>query len=275
MNDVQETLASPIPPISPSVLPAHGTYARYYGNAREGRAGCRCAPCRNANRLWRKRRELVGPLSIGASVVATHLNQLLDQGASRRSIATASGVSLNAVKQILSGRRQRIRKSTAARLFAITSAPQGNLPVDATGSTRRVRALMALGHPILDIRAASGINHTIMCNLLDGSAARIWGRSASAVADAYERMCMTVGTSTRSLNRARREGWAPPAAWDGINVDDPATFPDVTGHCGTVRGHRIHESRGIPFCQPCRDAKAGDERERRASRAADRQGLAA
>jgi len=147
--------------------------------------------------------------------------------------------------------------------------------VSGLGAMRQVRAMVANRHSLTAIASASGLNHSVISEIANGHRSMLRAATVRAVQGAYTTLAEAVGASTWSANRAAREGWAPPAAWDGIDMNDPDAFPDFTGHCGTLKGHRLHETCGIPICDPCRDAKAADSRERRAARTAERQALAA
>jgi hypothetical protein len=90
--------------------------------------------------------------------------------------------------------------------------------IDATGSRRRIQALMAIGHPSRDIAARCGWSH--------GEAVlevtrRQWvqRKTAATVARVYDEMCMTVGPSALTRRRALAKGWPPPLAWDDIDHD--------------------------------------------------------
>jgi hypothetical protein len=41
----------------------------------------------------------------------------------------------------------------------------------------------------------------------------------------YDRMSMTPGTSAYARNRAERQGWLPPLAWDDEMIEDPDYVP--------------------------------------------------
>jgi hypothetical protein len=137
---------------------------------------------------------------------------------------------------------------------------------------------MAAGHAVADIRNACDplVDHTTMTHIINGTLPRIRVRTDNAVAVAYDHLAYTFGASAKSRNRARQHEWAPPAAWDGIDMSDPNAFPDFTGHCGTPKGYQAHRGSGIPACRPCKDAEAVASAERKAKRAAAAQhGLAA
>lgn len=120
-------------------------------------------------------------------------------------------------------RRQLWRKRYARRV--------DRLYVDATGTRRRIRALQALGWRFVDIDAACGrpapsAGCTWSHNLVRQEKVHI--DSAEAVAEAYERLSMTLATSllaNRTRTMAASKGWAPPLAWDDDTIDDPAARP--------------------------------------------------
>lgn len=203
-------------------LPPHGTPARYRGAPRRGIKGCRCGECRTADSRYRKhlrarhRKPDIEP-------VRAHIRRLLVRGGSYRSIADATGCGINTIRWIADGTRTKIRASTARRVLAVASAPETQRPVPALGSIRRVQALMAAGHSVTVIRAAAGVNHNVMANLVSGAATGVWGCTAAAVAEAYDRLSMTAGSSARSRQRAERAGWPPPLAW--LDIDDPDENP--------------------------------------------------
>lgn len=211
------------------------------------------------------------PYSVDPAAVAPHLHRLVNNGATATGIAEAAHASTATVQKILAGTQETIHATTAARLLAVADAADDYyVRVDATAATRRVRALMAIAHPVADIRTACEppIDRTTMTQLINGTLPRIRARTDNAIAEAYEHLSMTVGTSALSRNRALRQGWAPPAAWDGIDMSDPNAFPDFTGHCGTTKGYQAHRTTGIPRCQPCKNAEAAASAERKARQVA-------
>lgn len=248
-------------------LPAHGTTARY-------KAGCHEECCLAADRRDRKRRELFGSFKTQPNVVVPHLRRFLDAGASIQSIAKAAGCDRTTLQRILNGSREGVWQSTRDRILAVCDA-ELTASIPALGATRQVRALMAAKYSLATISAASGLDRSVISELANGHRDTVRATTAVAVQKAYTQLANSTGTSVRAGNRAAKEGWANPAAWDGIDMFDANAFPDFTGHCGSLKGHRIHQRYSIPFCQPCRDAKSEDERDRRAGRAAERLGAAA
>lgn len=97
--------------------------------------------------------------------------------------------------------------------------------VDATGSVRRVRALVALGWNFRALAREAGYSVRTVQDLGYARRSRITRHTARWVADLYERLSATPGGSKYALTVAGRYGWVPPLAWD--DIDDPDCVPDV------------------------------------------------
>lgn len=216
-------------------LPPHGTPARYRGVPRHGIKGCRCNECRTADARYRKhlryRRR-----KVDAKPARLRIEALLATGASIEGIARAANCAPNTIRWTHDGTWLQIRVGIRDRILAANPLPDPNLPVPAIGSVRRVRALIAMRHPIASICEAVGVGHAAITRLINGTD-YIKRSTADAVAAAYDRLCMTVGTSELSGQRAARNDWAPPLAWDD-DIDDPAAVP--TG-CGWKPSRRSSE----------------------------------
>ncbi|MCX5202426.1 hypothetical protein OG897_13335 [Streptomyces sp. NBC_00237] len=212
-------------------LPAHGTYERARGGHRSGTNRCHCKPCRDAEAAYTKRRNYLAstgrPLLVDAAPVQKHLHHLRAAGDAYTHIADITGLRASTVDAIALGRRRRVRATTAATILALPpgKAAARNRSVPALGTTRRLRALLALGHKLGDVAAASSVELSTASYLLNGRVATIHHGLAQRIDNGYRALCTSRGNSTRSLNRAQREGWAPPAAWD--DIDDPASAPDT------------------------------------------------
>lgn len=233
-------------------LPPHGTKT------------CRSDDNRHAEYVRNKARQvaiLAGHrFTMEAAIVATHIDKLIKAGATANGISVAARTGAHTVQDIHAGARVTTHATVAERILAVTLDAALNpyeVRVDSIGSVRQIRALMAAGHSIASIRAAGEpeVERTTASELINGKLPRIRACTAAAINTAYARLSMKTGTSAKSRLRAERAGWAPPAAWDGIDMADPDAFPDFTGHCGTLKGHRIHEDRGIPVCSPCNQAR--------------------
>lgn len=208
-------------------LPAHGTRARY-------RRGCDCQPCSSASYTYAARYRL--ELHRGqyrrtdATPTQEHVQQLLAADWTMADIARAAACSESEIRGLAIRRYATVHRAVAARILAIPTdqpPPAGHL-VDATGTVRRIRALVAIGHPLLHIAQASGINNTPLGIIARGGRRQVETRTAELIAALYRRWAAKPGTSQRARNHAGRRGWHGPLAW-GEDIDDPAAEPDTTG----------------------------------------------
>lgn len=100
--------------------------------------------------------------------------------------------------------------------------------VDATGTVRRVQALLALGHTHPEIAAAAGGAKNVSKNVVLNRYDYIHIDVERAIRRAYERLSMTVPTHWRNrecARRAKKLGYLTPLAWDDDFIDDPEFTP--------------------------------------------------
>ena len=83
---------------------------------------------------------------------------------------------------------------------------------------------MALGYPQPMIGAERGTPQGGVSAIT--RRAVVTAETRAAVAELFDRWCMTLGPSRLSRDRARAAGWLPPLAWD--DIDDPDEQPQVT-----------------------------------------------
>ncbi|WP_327307949.1 hypothetical protein OG730_34755 [Streptomyces sp. NBC_01298] len=241
-------------------LADHGTTARAKGRPATGVKGCPCAPCRTAEAVYDKKRRVFNAtgrtLMVDTAPVAVHLKELFDAGAGWNQIAAAAQSSTATVHSILTGRVTQCRRVTARKLLAVKAQDviPAKRPVNACGSIRRMHALLALGHTNKAITIASGVEHSMLSDLINERLAIVTRHVAERIDLGFRTLAGRQGTSARSINRARRNNWAPAAAWDEESIDDPAAHPEWTGHCGTDRGFWTHRLQKILMCQPCEQA---------------------
>ncbi|WP_262062636.1 hypothetical protein [Streptomyces sp. STR69] len=244
-------------------VPEHGSRARY---AR----GCRCAACRDANRSYennRARRTAYGTWQpyVGAEPVRRHVRALMDQGMGWRRIAEASGVSKGTVNKLLYGAPgrgvapcRRIRRETAEQLLAVRYSAEllaAGALVDATGTWRRIRALVAVGWPKAHIAQALGAAApALQLNelLVVASTAR---RVASLYDEWWDADPAAHGVDPHQAERARRhavsQSWPPPMAWDDGDLDDPEAVPHVEGQVRNLRtrsAEHLNDARHLLSC---------------------------
>jgi hypothetical protein len=239
-------------------LADHGTTARAKGRPSSGIPGCSCPACRAAENAYDKRRRYLNAtgrsLMVDTAPVAAHLRHLFEADAGWSQLAAATGCSSSTLHAILTGRIAECRRATANKILAVRAGdaiPHGRM-VPAVGSIRRLHALLAAGHRCLDISAASGVEHSMISDLVNERLTVVKRHVAERIDCGYRKLVNCTGTSARSKNRALRGGWAPPGAWD--DIDDPNACPEWTGYCGTDRGYWTHRQQKLPMCQRCQQA---------------------
>jgi hypothetical protein len=226
---------------------AHGTRARYAHGPGPGKGpGCRCAECSAANRAvgnQRSRAILYGRWQpyVDAGPVREHLRALAEAGIGHRRVGELAGVSPGSLSKILYGGpgnrppSKRVRPQTAAAILAVRPAPEQLAPsalVDITGTRRRAQALAATGWSQARLARELGLTAANFCAMLRRD--QVTAATARAVGELYDRLWnrpppehdqRTRIAVARARNRAEREGWAPPLAWDDDQIDDPGAEP--------------------------------------------------
>jgi hypothetical protein len=140
----------------------------------------------------------------------------------------------------------------------MTYSPEDLVP--AAGTIRRVQALAVAGFPLQRTAYWLGMDGGSLAHLMtEPTVKRV---TAVLMARIYDRVSLAdpIRLGVHPVNvricreRAAALGWAPVGAWDDDTIDDPATYPEWTGHCGKARGVDLHARHGIPLCAPCKDA---------------------
>lgn len=103
--------------------------------------------------------------------------------------------------------------------------------VDATGTRRRLQALMAIGHLQTDIAVAIGRSYDAVDRYL--FAKQVHRDTAATVADLYRRWAWTPGPHRYRRTRSYNRGWVSPLGWDGVDIDDPHAQPRQRFEPGT------------------------------------------
>lgn len=140
----------------------HGTHVCYVLGEWGNGPGCRCEPCRLANRTYeRDRARRTEPPYVSATPVREHLAYLSSQGVGWKTAARAAGLSPSVVWKILYGRNgkptKRCRPATAERLLAVTSsAGLAGSRVDAGPTWEIIDSLLAKGWTKSAINRAIG-----------------------------------------------------------------------------------------------------------------------
>lgn len=219
-------------------MTTHGTLTGYNIH------GCRCDECTAAQSRYNGRRRLLiasGRWQHRAETqpVRDHINQLRQAGLGWRRIARLADVSDGIVSRILYGTPTRgwgpskhINPASAAALLAVHAdidTLADGARIDATGTKRRIQALVAIGWSNAEQARRLGVTRQ--------SHSRIHGMThvtaglARTIRRLYDELSMTPAPDGYSAVMARREaarrGWVSPLAWDDATIDDPNATPDL------------------------------------------------
>jgi hypothetical protein len=94
--------------------------------------------------------------------------------------------------------------------------------IDATGTRRRLQALMAAGWSSRELGPRLFVHTSQVTKWV--RIPSISTKSAARVADLYDQIGLDEGPSAYTRGRALRAGWPPPIEW-GDDIDDPAAKP--------------------------------------------------
>lgn len=212
--------------MSPRPEPQHGTRARYM-------RGCPCGPCKAAHGRYCKEYRSHAHQTNGkgkrldAAPVTERIRHLEACGYSHTQIASAAGVARRVIDSHARAQYPTISPNCARRILNVRLGPDNipaHQPVDSTGTVRRLRALLVLGHPLKDIADATGHAPNAISKVLNGHMTQVRSGTARDIADLYSTWRHRPGHCLRTRLRAAREGWHSPLAWG--DIDDPACEPD-------------------------------------------------
>ncbi|MEU6990306.1 hypothetical protein ABZ953_06545 [Streptomyces sp. NPDC046465] len=249
---------------------------RPHGNAKYHLEKCRCRTCCDAASAYdtnRSRAIAYGRWHpyVDAEPVRTHVKALSEFGIGWMRLAKIAGVPRGSVSKLLYGdpRRgmapsKRLLPKNAQAILAVEPALEhlgSRVPIDGTGTRRRLQALVAKGWSQSELARRLGVDRanfggTMTRGLVCASTAR----TVNGLYDELWRLDPEQhGVPARWAEQARTlaadRRWAPPGAWDDDQIDNPDAWPDWTGWCGTPDGYRIHYRVRVPLCPPCRTAR--------------------
>lgn len=228
--------------------PAPTARARTCARTCCGRTARRRGLCGAHYEAWRTRQHAYGRFVsqyVDPAPVLTHLRALQAAGLGARRIAELAGLRRTHITSLNRGRSRttpdqpatKISARVAAAILAVpiptnpADAAADGAHIDATGTVRRLQALVAIGYSTTELGARIGVNATNTAHTM--RAAQVTVRRARQVAELYEQLSHLPGESTRARLRAQRRGWAPPLAWDEDAIDDPAASPVNTDTDGS------------------------------------------
>jgi len=218
-----------------------GTRSRY--NSKD----CRCKDCTEAQRVYhadRRRQVAYGRWNpwVDAEPARQHLQELQAAGLGRRRIGELTGLDPANIWRLQHGQPKhgkqppkQIRQATAESILAVSASLEvlaGTALVDATGSHRRLQALVAVGWSQRRLAVRLGISPANFGTMMRRP--RVLASKALAIRDLYEELWNTAPECrstqerlavTRSRNLAAARGWVPPMAWNDEDIDNPDAAP--------------------------------------------------
>src|SRR5918997_3254042 len=220
--------------LHPQARHRHGTRAAYVKDR------CRCPDCTAANTAASRtaaRERLYGRWQpyVDAGPVREHIAALRTAGIGVERIAHLAGLSVSHVRALAehdhgdSRGTQRVRPDTATRILGIGIDDVSRAPhsrVDATGTRRRLQALIAIGWPAELLAAQLGRRPNSLHRSMTGES--VTARTAQEVATLYEQLWpirppRMTGEQRAAADAAQAhaaaQGWLPPLAWDDIDSD--------------------------------------------------------
>lgn len=222
----------------------HGTRTAYVVDR------CRCRSCTDASTAHRaelNKQKAFGRYDTGrvdAIPARAHTRYLMAEGISIRQIARIAGVSMSTIRCLLYGRHERghdpyprINRDIAEKILAIkpvlANMASGHC-TDATGTQRRLQALVAIGWSQSRLARKLGIQPSNFITFMNAD--QCTAKRALQVKELYDRLWNQPQTgtdwhskaaATRAKHYADARGWVPPLAWDDDCIDDPTAVPDV------------------------------------------------
>ncbi|MCU1667897.1 MAG: hypothetical protein JWP40_824 [Blastococcus sp.] len=226
----------------PQARHRHGTRAAYV------RDRCRCPDCTAANTAASRtatRERTYGRWHpyVDAGPVREHIAGLRAAGIGVERIAQLAGLSTSHIRQLAQDDRgdspttQGVRPSTAARVLGIDiddARRAAGSRVDATGTRRRLQALIAVGWPARLL--ADQLDRRPSSLLRSMTGASVTAHTAHEVASLYEQLSGATPPEATSEQRvaadaarahAAAQGWLPPLAWDNIDTDTTPPVPSA------------------------------------------------
>jgi hypothetical protein len=191
--------------------------------------GCQRPECERANYRYGKQLKLDHARGIrrtcDATQVRVHIERLLAAEWTTAQIARAARLNHSTVSEVRGG-QPAVSNRTALAIFSIHIGPPPEpKPVDATGSIRRLQALMCIGHSLPRIAPHAGMSAANLWKITVGRYSELHPKTAQAIARAYRKLSTTPGPSPQARAHARRNNWHGPMVWD--DIDNPQCQPET------------------------------------------------
>lgn len=206
---------------------------------------CRCEVCTMAHARMtadRAKQKAYGRYSNGLVDVAPvreHMLLLGEFGIGYKRVAVLAGIGVTAARTVIWGRQEpgprkgemqkRIKSSTASAILGVRPSVEslaGGAFVPARGVHRRVQALVSRGWSQSKIGARVGIEPGNFASMM--SREKVTAATYRTVCEVYEALWNVAPpedthpdkvAASRARRYARERRWAPPLAWDDIDLD--------------------------------------------------------
>lgn len=204
---------------------------------------CRCEACRARrakDERQRAHRAKLGQTQkfVNAIITVPRIMQLQREGWTYSDIETVSGVSVPTIQRIMCGKTKRVEQETADAILGTLPEMRGRAPeprtVDATGTIRRLRALVAVGWTFWAISERAGHAKTWALQVTHSTVVTTATRDLIAAvyddlwdAPPPQETPRERQTVARSRRLAERNGWGSPLSWDDDTIDDPGAEPAI------------------------------------------------
>jgi hypothetical protein len=161
--------------------------------------------------------------------VIEHIERLQSLGWTLDQIAEAAGVGETVPSSVLSRRPEKVRLSTHRGIMSVPLVGRASRRgMDATGTRRRVQALMRLGWSTEVVAGRLGTTRKSLMTTMTKPCVSY--RFAYKVATLYRELGGEPGPSARARIYAESRGYPSPAAWSDGAIDDPRATPNFTGY---------------------------------------------
>lgn len=197
---------------------------------------------------------------VPSDVVAEHIRKLRAAGLGCVRLSELTGVSKRRIQLV--GTHPWVFATTSTKLLAIPvpdiphTVAAGGAKLPPTGTVRRLRALVAIGHTNKTLAQVGGFNDKHLWQIISGSQKIVTADVARRADALFRRLSMTPGGDTKAYRRAARNGWAPPFAWEcdcteacdcPSRIDDPNAEPNYGPRTRATFEERYLELRELGY----------------------------
>ena len=158
-----------------------------------------------------------------------HIAKLRKDGASILTIANAAGLHTTVFHRLMNG-AELIDRETQNKILKVKKADLG-YRVSVVGTRRKLQAIARLGYTVAETSEGTGLTKALITHIRTHQS-ETTGSKNLALVDAYYQKVKDVpappgapGIREHIITLARKNGWAPPQAWEGRDIDDPAVGP--------------------------------------------------